>query len=236
MLQNARAYVKTGAYAEALDSYSWVFENSLVYSPMWIGPRNSYVVSEWADLGQVYPPARVELESIRDAKTAKLREGVFDEILFHDVAAINRAFGQLALTSTLFAKIAELNPEFAQKCLPVALPALIDTLDISLARRFIPSPEEFLDVWTKMIQSSIKNDTGATDEKSNLKRLGSKKIYLDHVHQLLNILIGVGEIDEAARAAAFAIESVPPSEFREKVRKDLSSYLQADNSQGTLKF
>lgn len=37
-LQNARAHVKSGAYAEALDSYSWVYENGMVYDPMWIGP------------------------------------------------------------------------------------------------------------------------------------------------------------------------------------------------------
>lgn len=232
MLQNARACVKSGAYAEALDSYSWVYENGMVYDPMWIGPRNSFVVIEWAELGQVYPPARTELESILKAKTAKLREGSLDHILFHDVAAINRALGQLALTSALFAEIAERNPEFAQKCFPLALPALIETLDISLARRFLRSPEEFLGTWIKMIQWSIKNDAGATDDKSNLQRWGSKKIYLDHVHQLLDVLVGVGEIDEAARAAAFAIESVPPSQFHDEISNELSSYLQAGNSQG----
>lgn len=232
MLQNARDYVKSGAYAEALDSYSWVYENSLVYNPMWIGPRNSYVVIEWVELGQVYPPARAELESIRDAKTARLREGAYDHLLFHDVMAINRAFGQLALTSTLFAEIAERNPEFAKKCILAALPALIDTLDISLARKFIPSAEEFLGNWIKMIQSSIDSDTGATDDKSNMKRIVSRKLYLDHARQLLDVLIGVGEIDEAARAAAFAIESVPPSQFRDEVRNELSSYLQVENSQG----
>jgi hypothetical protein len=190
------------------------------------------VVSEWAELGQLYPPARAELESIRDSKTARLREGALDHVLFHDVIAINRALGQFALTSALFAEIAECNPELAQKCFRLALPALIETLDISLARRFIRSPEEFLSIWIKMIQSSIENDAGATDDKSNLRRWGSKKIYLDHVHQLLDVLVGVGEIDEAARAAAFAIESVPPSEFHDEIRNELSSYLLADNSQG----
>jgi len=233
MLQNARAYFKSGAYAEALDSYSWAFENSLVYDPMWIGPRNSYVVMEWAELGQVYPPARAELELIRDAKMAELREGALDHILFHDVMAINRALGQLALTSALFAEIAERNPELARKCFPLALPALIDTLDIPLARRFIRSPEEFLGIWIKMIQSSIESDVGATDDKSNLRRWGSKKIYLDHVHQLLDVLVGAGEIDEAARVAAFAIESVPQSQIRDEIRNELSSYLRTDNSQGT---
>jgi hypothetical protein len=233
MLQKARANVKSGAYAEALNSYSWVYENGMVYDPMWIGPRNSFVVMEWAELGQVYPPARTDLESVLKAKTARLREGALDHVLFHDVMAINRALGQLALTSALFAEIAERNPEFAQKCFPFALPALIETLDISLARRFIRSPEEFLAVWIKMIQSSIKNDDGATDDKSNLKRWGSKKIYLDHVHQLLDVLVGVGEIDEAARAAAFAIGSVPPSQCRDEIRNELSSYLQADNRQET---
>jgi hypothetical protein len=180
MLQSARAHVKAGAYAEALESYSWVYENALVYDPMWFGIRDSYVVMEWAELGKVYPPARTELELIRDQKTARLREGAFDHFLFKEVMAINSALGQFALSSALFAEIAERDREFAQKCLPAALPALIDTLDISLARRFIRSPEEFLGIWIKMIQSSIENDAGATDDKSNLKRWGSKKIYLDH--------------------------------------------------------
>jgi hypothetical protein len=53
------------------------------------------------------------------------------------------------------------------------------------------------------------------------------------VHQLLDVLVGVGEIDEAARVAAFAIESVPPSQIYDEIRNELSSYLHADNSQGT---
>jgi hypothetical protein len=78
--------------------------------------RRSYAISEWVDLGGVYPPALRALESLRDAKAESLMQGTYHASLFHDVGSINRALGQVERTRDLFKTIAGVDRGVAEKC------------------------------------------------------------------------------------------------------------------------
>jgi hypothetical protein len=95
VLGEARELADSGAYAEALEKYRWFHENALAHEPSMYGVRLSFALRSWAQLGEVYPPARAALESIRDAKAAALRDGSLDRELFEDVESINEMLGQV---------------------------------------------------------------------------------------------------------------------------------------------
>ena len=90
VLREARQLVKLQQYAEALEKYLWFHDHALDAARSLAGVRLSYAIAEWVDLGEVYPPARRALESVRDAKAESLRQGTYDASLFHDVASINQ--------------------------------------------------------------------------------------------------------------------------------------------------
>jgi hypothetical protein len=101
VLREARLLVNSHQYAEALEKYIWFHEHALDADLSFAGVRLSYAISEWVDLGDVYPPALTALKGVRDAKIESLMNGTFDARLFHDVAAINRALGQVERTGEL---------------------------------------------------------------------------------------------------------------------------------------
>jgi hypothetical protein len=90
ILRQARQLVKSEQYAEALEKYIWFHDHALDTDRALVVVRLSYAISEWVDLGEVYPPARSALESVRDAKAELLAQGTYDVNLFHDVASAAR--------------------------------------------------------------------------------------------------------------------------------------------------
>jgi hypothetical protein len=221
VLREARDLVGSGAYAEALNKYRWFHENALAYDPSWRGVRRSFALSYWVQLGDIYPPARVELESVRDSKTAAVQEGSLDRELFYDVEAINAQLGQVERTSSLFVEIAARNQEFARKCFPAALAALVHTRNYSLARSFIRSPEESLGRLVAKLNRSIEDNPLTETASFILLQKADIENYVEDVRHLFEILVGVGETKEAARLQTIAIETVVSSVIRSQVKEQL---------------
>jgi hypothetical protein len=232
VLREARSLVKSGAYAEAFDKYRWFYDNALVYERALCGVRNSYVLMEWADLGKVFPPARQELEIVRDEKVALLREGSSNAELFIDVSAINSVIGQVELTSAIYAEIAENEPEFAQKCFRAALPALVHTLDFTLARRFIKSPEDSLGAFAKILNRNIESGHSMDADSPITLQKALVHNYVKNVLHLLDVFVGVGDAAETRKFAVAAVELVSPSISRDEVREKLRPYLPEDGIGG----
>lgn len=145
VLREARLLVKSQQYSAALEKYVWFHEHALDSDRRMAGVRLSYAISEWAEMGDVYPPARIALERVRDAKTSALINRTLDANLFHDVAAINRALGQAERTRDLFKSIAAEDRDVAEKCFRVALEVLVDTKDYGLALSFLTDPQREID-------------------------------------------------------------------------------------------
>jgi hypothetical protein len=58
VLREAGDLVRRGAHAEALKKYRWFHENALAHDPDMRGVRRSFALRYWAQLGDIYPPAR----------------------------------------------------------------------------------------------------------------------------------------------------------------------------------
>jgi len=217
VLKDARKLVECGQYDEALKEYRWFHESALAPDPVLRGVRLSFALSYWVQLGDVYPPARAELESIRDAKDTALRDGSQDRELFDDVSAINEKLGQVERTSSLFAEIAKGDREFARRCFPLARAALVHTRDYSLARAFIRSPLEALVRLAGRLNRSIADTPTEATPSSIMRQKADVENYIEDVQHLIEILAGVGEADEAERLRILAIESIVSPAIRHDV-------------------
>ncbi|HMH15763.1 MAG TPA: hypothetical protein VK578_21865 [Edaphobacter sp.] len=213
VLQEARLLVKSQQYDAALEKYIWFHEHALEADRGMAGVRLSYAISEWAELGDVYPPARIALERVRDAKTDALMNGTQDASLFLDVAAINGAFEQIDRTRDLFKSIAGNNRDVAKKCFPVAIEALIDTKDYGLARSFLTDPRSEIDQFA--IPFKFSSQIKTVDQDMFEETLVA--IYVKRVNLILQAFVGTGEESEANNLRNYALECIPDLQLRERI-------------------
>jgi len=222
ILREARRFVKSQQYAAALEKYVWFHDHALESNRALAGVRLSYAILEWVDLGDVYPAARKALESVRDAKSELLIQGTCDVGLFHDVASINRAFGQIDRTSDLFKTIAGADRGFAQKCFHVAIESLIRTKEFVVARSFVPDPRKEIDQFAIPLRFAQQPVRSVSPEM-----LGETlvQIYAKNVNLVLQVLLGVGEQEASDHLRDYALECVPDAQLRDSVMQHLYSSL-----------
>jgi tetratricopeptide (TPR) repeat protein len=220
ILRQARQLVKSEQYAEALEKYIWFHHHALEADRALAGVRLSYAIFEWVDLGGLYPPARRALESVRDTKTESLIQGTHDASVFHDVAAINGAFGQVERTSDLFKTIAGADHSFAEKCFPIALECLIHTKEFALARSFMPDPQKQIDQFAipfKFARQTTPSVSPAMVQETLVR------IYVKKVNLILRVFIGVGEEDASNQLRHYAVECVPEAQLQARIMEQLRS-------------
>jgi hypothetical protein len=205
VLRQARQFVKSHEYASALEKYIWFHHHALDIDRGLVGVRLSYAISEWVALGQVYPPAKSALESLRDTKAKSLARGTDDVSLFHDVAAINLAFGQVERTSDLFQIIAGVDRAVAEKYFHIALESLVHTKDFDLARSFLLHPQKYIDQFVIPLNLAPQY-TGRSPEM--IQEI-LERVYVKNVGLILRVFLGVGEDVVANELRQYAVERVP---------------------------
>lgn len=220
MLRQARQLVKSRQYAAALEKYIWFHDHALDADRSLAGVRLSYAISEWVNLGEIYPSARKALESVRDAKAESLMEGRLDASLFHDVASINRALGQVERTRDLFKTIAGAHHIVAEKCFHFALESLVHTKEFGLARTFLPDPRKEIDQFAIPLKLAQQHTSSVPPEiiQETLVRIYAKK-----VGQILQVFTGVGEEEIANHLRLYALECVPEAQLRDRIMDRLYS-------------
>ena len=219
VLREARQLVKSEQYAAALEKYIWFHDHALDANRALAGVRLSYAILEWVDLGEVYPPARRALESVRDAKTESLTQGTYHVSLFHDVASINRAFGQVERTRDLFKTIACADRSVAEKCFHIALESLVDTKEFALARSFMSDPKKQIELFAMPFKLGQQSTRSVSPEAQE----AFVKIYVKKVNGILQVFLGVGEEDVANHLRHYALECVADAQLRDRVMEQLYS-------------
>jgi hypothetical protein len=222
VLRQARQLVKSHEYGAALEKYIWFHEHALDADRSFAGVRLSYAMSEWIDLGEVYPPARTALEGVRDTKTESLTKGAYHVSLFHDVASINRALGQVERTSDLFKTIAAADRSVAEKCFHIALESLVRMNEFGLARSFISDPQKEIDHFAMPFKFATQRTKSASPE---IVQETLAQIYVKKVNLILRVFIAVGDEDMSNQLRHYAVESVLDEQLRDKIRERLDSSL-----------
>jgi|HubBroStandDraft_1064217.scaffolds.fasta_scaffold310680_1 hypothetical protein len=218
VLRQARQLVKSHQGSAALEKYIWFHDHALDAGMSLCGVRLSFAISEWVDLGEVYPPARRALESVRDAKTESLMQGTYDVSLFRDVASINRALGQVERTRDLFKTIAGADRGVAEKCFHIALESLAHTKEFGLARSFMPDPRKEIDHFAIPFKFAAKRTPSVSPDMFQETLI---EIYVKKIGLILQVVAGVGEEDLSNHLRLYAVECVPDALLRDRIMERL---------------
>src|SRR5450631_4007133 len=114
ILKEAEADAKTGKYSDALAKHIWFFQNALKYDSGEYGVRLSFALSDWVELGKVYPPALEKLKAFRDEAEANVREEKSVEDNFTDFESINECLKEDTKTVNLFVWLDSNKPDLAK--------------------------------------------------------------------------------------------------------------------------
>jgi hypothetical protein len=113
-LDETREMVRGGRFEEALERMVWFHHHALDYGPGMAGVRLSFALSDWKQLGDVYPPARAALVATRDTTLQQLLENPGESRHFQDLNGLNRVLGEESLILDVFAQLAAEHPEAAK--------------------------------------------------------------------------------------------------------------------------
>jgi hypothetical protein len=203
-------------YEEALADYIWFHEHALEHDRAQRGVRLSFALASWRELGDAYPPALDALRTIRDRKARALLEGAADRSAFNDVASIDYYLGAEVATYQLFLDLHRRFPELARNCASLAMPALIQNEDFKLARTFIDDPEESIRHWSSGLNEDIADLATEPPTRAPVRE-GFMRIYAEQVSEVIQVLSGVGEVEEAERLRNVALASIEAPDVRETV-------------------
>ena len=218
-LADARRLADDGRYEEALQKHVWFHENALRIRPSYYGVRLSFALADWVKLGSRYPKALEKLRDIRDEKDAKLRGGLRDSDLFHDVASINQYLGESTRTVSLFKQLHCTNPQFAQDCFDLAVEALVEAGEFGLCKEYLGDPDQRF----SEIAASRKRGLGYASRKSGRTAQAAtdafNSIYVNAVCRLLQILAQTGDEAKAIEIQKQALATYPDNRIEEALRK-----------------
>jgi len=208
----AQAAAEAGRYEEALREHIWFHDHALEEEPALYGVRLSYALGDWAELANRYPPALTALKAIRDTKSERLVQGDGDRRLFHDVRAINEHLDQQASTYELFVRLQETNPAVAEKCADLAMAAIVGAKDFGLARKLVRDPDNAIRKWSRILNEDVADLPNEPPSKASRLLDAYVHYYVTQVRLLLDVFIGVGELEIAKslrESALAAVESLP---------------------------
>lgn len=225
-LHEAREFADRGQYQEALERHVWFHEHALDHDRDLRGVRLSYALSDWVQLGGVYPPARAALVETRNRAAAALRGGDWSHEWFHDVASINQQLGAEGETADLFLDLHRRDPVGAAPFYTDAEPGLVAQGLYAVCAEHLPDPMarfEGFRAFRRELLSDIPHVPSLTDEQrlehERIFREVMERGFADDVGRLLSILIAVGRSDEAEQVREAALAETQSGDVRKGLQQ-----------------
>jgi hypothetical protein len=205
VLQEARSLAAQARYDVALEKYLWFYRHALEYNEALAGVRLSFVLGEWVELGERYPPARYALLSVRDEATTAFENGEGSAKLFMEVAAINRNLQDDVRTVQLFKLLHQGDPGLAGQCYPVAERVLVDSGEYAICNGYLGDLGQRLEAIRGSYQVTLEIAAGNIvlgSPQAGLKAFADLK-FDEETGLLIAILEGVGRLQDADRVREF---------------------------------
>ncbi len=198
-LTAAQQLAKDGKFTEALEKHVWYHGNSRNTSHG--GVRLSFAMADWKNLADQFPPAKEKLFQLREEAEQAVLAGRGGFIEFTEIAAIDRTYDQEKKSYELFRKLAEASPETAKNCYYGARDLLAKQKDYTLFLKFGPPLEQQF----HMLERNWKSD--AQYAKANpTTNYDFQKSSLRYVLQLIEVLVGTGQLEKAVELQKKALE------------------------------
>lgn len=128
VLKDARAAVKAGNHALALEKYERFFDRALLdqgENNNYYGVRLSYCLDEWSRLGEKYPAALARLET-KAAEALAVFETSAEYEKFHDYQSIQDHLGREEMVMSQFVQYHHSKPELARVALNLMWNRLVE--------------------------------------------------------------------------------------------------------------
>jgi hypothetical protein len=139
----AKMDMMMGHYEDALAKQLWFHHDALKVEPAMYGVRLSFALSDWKQLADVYPPAKVKLIEARDEAEKKVTNGENLVPSFHDVASINSVLGEHQRMVALFKTLETKDAASAAQVFDLARPDLIKAGEIQLCGKYVDPVKDY---------------------------------------------------------------------------------------------
>jgi hypothetical protein len=215
---------KAGHFEVALQKHIWYHENALQLGVGQGGVRLSFALSDWLELGEVYPPALEKMRQVRDDTEQRIRDENRVRVAFqdfHDFVALNRTLRQEKRTAETFQWLDESDPEDAQRVFLVAKPAIIKEKLYELYAKYIDVKRDLERI----------GDNYADGLKLARERFGeshreyTERKFLNSATTLVALLVQVNRKAEAEQVAEQVREFVSDPELLENLNGQLEPAL-----------
>ena len=195
-LNDIRDLVKNEQYELALQKHVWFHDESKSSSGMG-GVRLSYAISNWVELGKKYPPALIELQSIRNDNKDKMSsgKGTFNDFL--DFSSINRELGEEVKTIELFSELSERYPQQANDLYHVVEDLLIENKEFTLVDKYMDDPIFKYETLRHSREQSLSYARKKPKENSSASLEYNDNRFVDETIKLLNALLILNKTSEA---------------------------------------
>lgn len=206
MLAKAREAVRTSDFSTALELYEWFFDHALDGdSASYYGVRLSYCLDEWNRLGQVFEPAKIQLEIKFRHSLAEFTR-TRDPERFHDYVSIGSYISRDELPIAQFLELHNSDRALAKEIVRFIWDILVEAGHLRVCGEYLDDPNpaynrqlEIFDVTMEMCESEPELG-GFEFAAHNLER------YRKGVTQLVEVLNATDRCEDA-RAISMRAES-----------------------------
>lgn len=192
-LEHIRKLTQEKKYAEALAAHQQFFEASRSTSGM-AGVRLSFALSDWIELGRVYPPALYALSNLSAGHRKVILEGESNVETFHEYRSINEYLDKNQETVETFLELEEKFPELAKDYYPSMKRVLIAQNRIDVVSRHVNDPIYEYENIRNMREYSL-SQLRKNDSSYNLQSINRN--FERDVKALVDVTSKVGMKDEA---------------------------------------
>jgi hypothetical protein len=218
ILEEAEADNRDGNYANALAKHVWFYQNALKYNEGLYGVRLSFALSDWVELGKVYPPALEKLKAFRDEAESNVRKQTSIRDNFHDFESINKELSEESKTIALFVWLDSNQPNSAKQVFDLAEPALVISNEYRLCGKYIDADASF-----KTALESYRTTSKIAQEKLG-KRVQdfADNSFKNETTTLIALLVVNNQKAEAQRIADKIFKESNLPEFKDEIQKALN--------------
>jgi len=187
-------------YAISLAKQVWYHENALTYRPSQSAVRLSFALSQWLELGEVYPPALAKMKEFRDAAEARIRDPEIVRVRFPDFqefASFNEKLREQERTWKVFQWLDQTDQEDAQRMFRVAKDSLLKQQDYALYGKYInpwSDTKKFAENYRRLLQF-------ADTKQDEISRDYAERKFLEETATLVAVLVKLDRAEEAQQVA-----------------------------------
>lgn len=206
--RDAERDIEEGRLELAAEKYLWYFNNALEYAPSLSGVRLSFALGDWRDLADRYPPARRDMEMVRDRAEESVRLGTGGFSDFSDFVALNDELDDDGRTVELFKWLDQTNRHLARDVYAVAQDTLVHSGEFALCEKYIVGRNSF-----QSVQESLERDLTwrrkYSDEPDYEENLDFTYLFFARrAGHIVAVLVNVGKSDDAKVIAEEALTAL----------------------------